>query len=140
MELLNPPVLVRASELFDEPVRARLLWQNESDALVLHSLPLLFWLPAVLLPLLFPELSQQLWQQSPERARLEEVNVELTEAVSVKLEESKVQMYPGPVQNRQAQVKMRTPLLPLVVKKSQLQVEYPGIPDEYQSSQFRSLS
>ena len=35
------------------------------------------------------------WQQSPERARLEEVNVELAEVVSVKLEESKVQSHPG---------------------------------------------
>ena len=77
----DPPVLVRASGWSDELAPARQQWQNESEKLALHFLRVLFWLPAVLLPLLVLEPSLQLWRQSSERVKLEEVD-ELVEAVT----------------------------------------------------------
>ena len=97
---------------------------ERSEKLVLHFLRVLFWLPAVLLPLLVLELSPQLWRQSSERVKQEEEDVELVEAASVKPEESRVKTHPGLDQELQVQVKKRSPFLPLCVKESQLQVEF----------------
>ena len=120
MELQNQPVLVRASEWFDEPVQAH-QWQKEIEKIALHSLVELVKRPAVLLPLPLLELSQQLERQSSERVKFEEASVEQVEAATEKPEESKVKKYPGLAQ--ELQVKKRYPL-PLAVKKSQLLVKF----------------
>ena len=123
MELRCLPDLAQVVEWFDELVLARLQWQNKNGMLLPHSLQVLSWLPVVLLPLLSLELSQQLSKQSSERVELEGVDVELVEAATVKLEESKAKRCPGLVQRLQAQVKRKNPLHPLRVKKSQLLVK-----------------
>ena len=119
MELQNPPVLVRASEEFDELVQGH-QWQKEIEKIALRSIGGPSRLPAVPLPLPLLELSQQLERQSSERVKFEEAGVEQVEAAIEKPEESKVKKFPGLAQ--EPQVKKRCPL-PLAVKKSQLLVD-----------------
>ena len=87
MELLNPPVLVRASEWSDEPVQAH-QWQKEILKIALHSLVEPAKQLVVLLPLPLLGLSQQLEKQRSERVKFEEASVKQVEAATEKKQKS----------------------------------------------------